>query len=184
MRYPAEETAEKHQKILAEAARLFREKGFAEVSVGELMKSAGLTHGPFYNHFRSKEALMAETIELSFRLAGERLQKYGSDSEGKAKYIAAYLSPRHRDHAGTGCPIAALSVEVGRDEKLKEPFTRAFKGLFEKMMNYWPWSSKRSTRSESIRALCLMLGAIILARAIDDEFLSREILREAREALL
>jgi TetR/AcrR family transcriptional regulator, transcriptional repressor for nem operon len=184
MRYPVEETAEKHARILDEAARLFREKGFAEVSVGELMKSAVLTHGPFYNHFRSKEVLMAETIELSVRLAGEGLDKYGCDSEGKAKYIAAYLSPRHRDHAATGCPIAALSVDVGRDEQLKEPFTRTFKGVLEKMVHCWPWSSKRSARSESIRALSTMVGAVILARAIDDDSLSREILHEARQALI
>jgi TetR/AcrR family transcriptional repressor of nem operon len=184
MRYPAVETAEKHEKILAEAARLFREKGFAGVSVGELMKSAGLTHGPFYNHFRSKDALMTETIELSVRQAREELEKYGCDSEGKAKYIASYLSRSHRDRAGTGCPIAALAVEVGRDERLKEPFTRAFKTLLEKMISCWPCSSKRSARSESIRALSTMLGAIILARAVDDDSLSREILREARQALL
>jgi TetR/AcrR family transcriptional regulator, transcriptional repressor for nem operon len=184
MRYPANETAKKHEKILAEAARLFQEKGFAEVSVGELMKSAGLTHGPFYNHFRSKEALMAETIELSVLQAREELEKYGCDAEGKAKYIAAYLSAAHRDRPGTGCAMAALSVEVGRDEKLKEPFTQAFKSVLEKMIKCWPWSSKRSARSESIRALSSMLGAIILARAIDDESLSREILRETRQALL
>ena len=62
MRYPAAETAEKHQKILDEASRLFKERGFG-VSVSEIMKATGLTHGPFYNHFDSKEALMAECIE-------------------------------------------------------------------------------------------------------------------------
>ena len=62
MRYPAAETAEKHQKILAEASRLFKERGFDGVSVSEIMKATGLTHGPFYNHFDSKEALMAECI--------------------------------------------------------------------------------------------------------------------------
>jgi len=61
MRYPAAETAEKHERILDEAARLFREQGFSGVSVSEIMKATGLTHGPFYNHFDSKEELMAES---------------------------------------------------------------------------------------------------------------------------
>src|SRR6202044_3740203 len=62
MRYPAAETAEKHARILDEAARLFRERGFSGVSVSEIMKATGLTHGPFYNHFDSKEALMADSV--------------------------------------------------------------------------------------------------------------------------
>src|SRR5271155_3143577 len=67
MRYPAAETAEKHERILNEAARLFRERGFSGVSVSEIMKATGLTHGPFYNHFDSKEELMAESVVHGFQ---------------------------------------------------------------------------------------------------------------------
>ena len=184
MRYPADETAEKHEKILTEAARLFREKGFATVSVGELMKSAGLTHGPFYNHFPSKKALMAEAIEFAMRQSLAGLEKYCSDSDAKAKYLAAYLSTAQRNNPGTGCPIAAMAVEVGREASLKEPFTRAFKSFLETMANCLRWRSKRSARSESIRAVSAIVGAMVLARAVDDEALSREILREVRQGLL
>jgi TetR/AcrR family transcriptional repressor of nem operon len=184
MRYPAEETAEKHEKILTGAARLFRDKGFANASVGELMKSAGLTHGPFYNHFPSKEALMAEAIEFAMGGSLAGLEKYRSDPDGKAKYFTAYLSTAHRNNPGTGCPMAAMAVEVGREAMLKEPFTRQLKGVLEKMMRYFRWRSKRSARSESIRAMSAMVGAMVLARAVDDEALSAEILREVRQGLL
>jgi TetR/AcrR family transcriptional repressor of nem operon len=184
MRYPAEETAEKHEKILTEAARLFREKGFSGVSVGELMKSAGLTHGPFYNHFSSKEALMAEAVELAMGQSIALMEKYCIGSDAKAKYVAAYLSTTHRNNPGTGCPIAAMAVEVGRDVRLKEPFTRQLKNLLQTMASCLRWRSKGSARSESIRAVSAMVGAMVLARAVDDEALSREILREVRQGLV
>jgi TetR/AcrR family transcriptional regulator, transcriptional repressor for nem operon len=183
MRYPAEETAEKHEKILAGAARLFREKGFANVSVGELMKNAGLTHGPFYNHFPSKEALMEEAIEFAMQQSHAGIEKYCGDSDGKQKYIAAYLSTAHRNSPGTGCPMAAMAVEVGREATLKEPFTRQLRKAIEKMTICFRWRSKGSARSEAIRAMSAMVGAMVLARAVNDESLAREILREVRQGL-
>src|ERR1700735_2187223 len=86
MRYPAAETAEKHDRILNEASRLFRERGFTRVSVSEVMKATGLTHGPFYNHFASKEALMAESVLYGFNTTMERMDAV----EGTAKGVSGY----------------------------------------------------------------------------------------------
>ena len=169
MRYPVEETAKKHEKILSEATRLFREKGFSGVSVGELMKSAGLTHGPFYNHFASKEALMEEVVEFAMQNSERAVSKYCADPNGKEKYISFYLSTAHRDAPGEGCPMAAMAVEVGRDEALKVPFTRQLKGAIERLSKCFRWKSQKSARSEAICATAAMVGALILSRAVEDE---------------
>ena len=181
MRYPPSETAEKHLRILNEAIRLFRERGFSGVSVGEIMKATGLTHGPFYNHFASKEALFAECVEHGLR-AGRRLQVTGNpgSAQGKAAYVDRYLSTSHRDSPGTGCVMAALASEVRQQPQAKTPFTAELKTLVDKLASHFPWRSKRTARGESIRMVSAMVGALILSRAVNDEAFSEEILREVR----
>lgn len=179
MRYPAAETAEKHQRILDAASRLFRARGFADVSVAEIMKATGLTHGPFYNHFASKQALMAEAIAHASAQTFGRLAEAPPSQAGKAAYLQAYLSAAHRDDPGDGCVIAALASEIGREPTVKAALTDHLKRLIDKMAAHFPWGPKRDARAETIRSLTLMTGALILARAVDDEDLSVEILREA-----
>ena len=113
MRYPAAETAEKHRKILEQASRLFKERGFDGVSVSEIMKATGLTHGPFYNHFESKEALMAECIAHSGEAALAYLDETGKTPEGMRAYVRSYLSPEHRDSRADGCLVAAFAAHAG-----------------------------------------------------------------------
>ena len=100
MRYPVEETAAKHERIVKEVSRLFRERAFENVSVGEAMKAAGLTHGAFYAHFDSKEELQAAAVAYGIKVSLERLQR--SDSKkSKGSFADLYLSRWHRD---TGRP--------------------------------------------------------------------------------
>ena len=115
MRYPAAETAEKHQRILDEATRLFKERGFDGVSVSEIMKATGLTHGPFYNHFDSKEALMAECITRSGDTALAELDAAGETGEGIRAYVDTYLSTDHRDGRAGGCLVAAFAAQAGSE---------------------------------------------------------------------
>ena len=97
--------AQNRETILAEAGRLFREKGFDAVSIAEVMKAAGLTHGAFYGHFGSKDDLIAETVAHATCT--------GDDcSRGFADYLADYLSPKHRDGADAGCATAASNNTV------------------------------------------------------------------------
>src|SRR5476649_1905235 len=159
MRYPAAETAEKHQRILDAASRLFRERGFDGVSVAEIMKATGLTHGPFYNHFASKEALMAE---------------------GVVDYVQDYLSEAHRNDPGDGCLMSALGSEVSRVPAVRTGFTAHVRSSIASLAEHFPWSAKRHARRDAIRMLSAMVGAMTLARAVDDEALSEEILREVR----
>lgn len=183
MRYPAAETAEKHARILDQAARLFRERGFNGVSVGEIMKETGLTHGPFYNHFASKEALMAESFRHAAARTAELMTAVTPDAAGKAAYLAAYLSPAHRDSPGSGCPITALSTEIAREPGLRGAYTTHIKGTLVRLAAQFPWSSKRHARREAIATLSALVGALTLARAVDDAQLSEEILRETLASL-
>jgi TetR/AcrR family transcriptional repressor of nem operon len=184
MRYPAAETAEKHERILNEAARLFREHGFSGVSVSEIMKATGLTHGPFYNHFDSKEALMADSVVHGMQTSLDELQGTEGSTKGWADYLKRYLSVAHRDACGAGCTMAALAAEVRQEPLVRGPFTARLKAVVEKMASHFPWSSKKAARGDSIRALSSMIGAMVLARAVNDDAFSEEILKEVRKGLV
>src|SRR5258705_12553271 len=103
MRSPAAETAQKHERILDEASKLFRERGFSGVSVGEIMQATGLTHGPFYNHFPSKEALMAESVGHGLRNTLAGVEHVGSSPGRKAEYLDRYFSTAHPDGPRGAC---------------------------------------------------------------------------------
>jgi TetR/AcrR family transcriptional repressor of nem operon len=113
MRYPASETAAKHERIVKEASRLFRERGFENVSVAEVMKAAGLTHGAFYAHFSSKKELQAAAVAYGIKVSLERMQR-GNSKKSKGSFADLYLSRWHRDNPGDGCTMAALAQEVAR----------------------------------------------------------------------
>jgi TetR/AcrR family transcriptional repressor of nem operon len=140
----AAETAQKHEQIIDESIRLFRERGFAGVSVGEVMKAAGLTHGPFYNHFASKEDLMTECLTRDMQRDTNSYDRYPSTEKGLVKYIGEYLSMQHRDAAASGCNVAALGAEVRQHEELRGPFTTQLKGLIQKLATHFPWQSAKS----------------------------------------
>lgn len=184
MRYPASETAEKHARILTEASRLFRARGFAGVSLSEIMKASGLTHGPFYNHFESKEALMAASIEHASELALADLAQAGKDPKEIRSYVQGYLSAEHRDSRDHGCLMAALATDVARDESngnLRSALTKHFRATIDGLQRSFPWRTKKTARHEAINMISSMVGAIVLARAVDDSALSEEILKEVRE---
>src|SRR5690348_15565663 len=98
MRYPAKETAAKHERIVREASRLFRERGFENVSVGEVMKAAGLTHGAFYAHFDSKQELQEAAIAYGQDLSAGRARSSGATKKGRRAYADRYLSTWHREN--------------------------------------------------------------------------------------
>jgi TetR/AcrR family transcriptional repressor of nem operon len=174
MRYPVEETAAKHERIVKEASRLFRERGFENVTVGEVMKAAGLTHGAFYAHFGSKEELQAAAIAYGQKVSLERLQRSNSKNN-KGSYADRYLSPRHRDNPGDGCTMAALAPEVARSTpELKAAFEQGLEEIL---------SAKGGDRKEAIFQSAAMIGAIMLARAVQDPRLSDEILTSVRQKL-
>jgi TetR/AcrR family transcriptional repressor of nem operon len=174
MRYPVEETAAKHERIVKEASRLFRERGFENVSVAEVMKAAGLTHGAFYAHFRSKEELQAAAVVYGQEVSLGRLQRSGR-KKSKGSFTDAYLSPWHRDNPGDGCTMAALAQEVARS-------TPELKAAFEQGLESF-LSAKGADRKQAIFWTAAMMGGVVLARAVKDPRLSDEILRSVRQKL-
>ena len=179
MRYPAAETAEKHMRALQSAARLFRERGFSGASISEIMTATGLTHGSFYNHFDSKEDLLAEAFAHASEQSLAVLEKYAASEEGKQAMLRDYLSPGHRDDPGNGCIMAALATDFHTQPKTRAVITRHVQSLIEKFGDKFPWSSRRKRRKQAINALAAMVGGLILARVVDNPELSDEILGSA-----
>jgi TetR/AcrR family transcriptional repressor of nem operon len=174
MRYPVEDTAAKHERIVQEASRLFRERGFENVSVAEVMKAAGLTHGAFYAHFDSKEELQAAAVAYGQEVSLGRLQR-SKRKKSKGSFTRAYLSRWHRDNPGDGCTMAALAPEVARSTpELKAAFEQGLKNFL---------SAKGPDRKEAILWTAAMIGGVVLARAVQDPRLSGEILRSVRQKL-
>jgi TetR/AcrR family transcriptional repressor of nem operon len=173
MRYPVEETAEKHERIVKEASRLFREKGFENVSVAEVMKAAGLTHGAFYAHFGSKVELQAAAVAYGQQISLGRLQRSKDKEKTKGTFNERYLGPRHRDNPGDGCTMAALGPEVARSTpELKAAFELGLEDIL---------SARGGNRNEAIFQTAALIGGIVLARAVGDRGLSDEILRSVRQ---
>ena len=184
MRYPASQTAEKHERILREAARMFRERGFDGAGVADIMKAAGLTHGAFYAHFPSKDALEAEAVECAFAQSDKRIYALTANaSDPKRAFLDSYLSAAHRDHPGSGCVIAALGPEIARDSAARSPFTQRVKHMIEGMAGRFRWKRKGAVRRNAIHLLAAAVGALTLARAVDDPRLSDEILESVRDDL-
>jgi TetR/AcrR family transcriptional repressor of nem operon len=184
MRYPASETAKKHEKILKEAARLFRERGFDGAGVAEIMEAAALTHGAFYAHFTSKGALETEAVERAFAQSNNRIYALVTNtSDAKRAFLDSYLSGAHRNHPQNGCPMAALGPEIARNSAARKPFTQGVKHVLDGMVSRFRWKHKGIARRNAIHILSAAVGALILARAVDDPLFSDEILESVRDAL-
>jgi TetR/AcrR family transcriptional repressor of nem operon len=172
MRYPAQETAARHERIVKEASRLFRERGFENVTVSEVMKAAGLTHGAFYAHFDSKEELQAAAVVYGQKVALGRMQR-SNGKKSKGSFADRYLSRWHRDNPGDGCTMAALAQEVARSTpELKAAFERGFEEIL---------SEQSGDRKEAIFQTAALLGGVVLARAVQNARLSDEILESVRQ---
>jgi TetR/AcrR family transcriptional repressor of nem operon len=174
MRVSREQVAENRRRILDAASRLFRANGFDAVSVAEVMKAAGLTHGGFYGHFSSKDDLVAQT--LAHVLAGD-----GGGEGDLRTYLEAYLSPRHRDNAADGCPTAGLAADVRHQTAAaRAAMTEGLRSQIDRVSEALPGVSAADRRRAAIGSWAAMVGAVILARAIDDPALSDEVLEQTR----
>jgi len=175
MRYPVEETAAKHERIVREASRMFRERGFENVSVAEVMKAAGLTHGAFYAHFGSKEELQTAAVAYGQKVSLGRAQRSKSNKKSKGSFADRYLSQWHRDNPGDGCTMAALAEEVARSTpELKAAFEQGLENML---------SAEGGDRKEAIFLVAALMGGVVLARAVQDHRLSDEILKSVRQKL-
>lgn len=179
MRVSKAQAAANRERIVEQAARLFRERGFDGVGVAALMQQAGLTHGGFYGHFDSKEQLMAEACEHAIGVTGKRWRKLLDDGGKPAMDALArrYLSRRHRDHPGDGCVLAALAVDAGRQSPpVRGALTRSLRRFIDLIGTALPGRREAQRREQAVAACASLVGGLILARAVDDDALSDEIL--------
>jgi TetR/AcrR family transcriptional repressor of nem operon len=179
MRVSRKQVAENRRRILEAAGRLFRAKGFEAVTVTEVMRAAGLTHGGFYGHFGSKDDLIAQTLAYAL-LAGEDRQRSRAEVD-LARYAAGYLSPRHRDDLAGGCPTAGLGAETIRQSpEARAAMTAGLRRRIELLSEGAPGASAAEKRRVAIGSWAAMVGAVILARLSDDPRLSDEVLEQTR----
>ena len=173
MKVTREQMAENRRRILDAAGRLFRAKGFDSVTVAEVMNAAGLTHGGFYGHFSSKDDLIAQTLA--------HVLKAQPDSKSDLRaFIDAYLSPRHRDNVAKGCPTAGLAAEARHQSPAaRAAMTEGVRAQIDRMSKELPGSRAADKRRAAIGSWAAMVGAVILARAIEDPALSDEVLEQA-----
>lgn len=182
-RYEKGHKDETRRHILDVASTQFRESGIAAVGLAGIMSEAGLTNGAFYTHFASKEELVREVLSEALNRREERHKANLENGVALEATIRDYLSTRHRDHAGAGCPTAALVAEIARHPKAtREAFTGKMSDLIALMAEQIRQGSAEERRRKAIAIYAIMVGALQLSRAVSDRRLSDEILENAVEA--
>jgi TetR/AcrR family transcriptional regulator, transcriptional repressor for nem operon len=181
MKVSKQDSARHRDDLLRAASRLFRDKGFDKVGIAEIAAAAGLTHGAFYTHFASKEALCAEAIARATRATTERL----SESRDWRGFVAGYLDTKHVRNRGAGCPYAALASDVPREnEAIKSAFSRSLEQSIDALAAILVEEDATAPRDRAISSLATMVGALVLARGADNARLRDQILMAAKAALL
>lgn len=185
MRYAPEHKDATRERILEAASRLFREHGIAAVGLAKIMAEADLTVGTFYTHFKSKEALLREALLRSLDRRHEELAETLQEADLEV-VIRAYLSPEHRDAAGTGCPVAALAPEVARHPRAtRHTFAShnapTLDALAARLSSR---QGKPVSRSDAAALMGLLAGTLQLARATAERAESDAILEAGVRAAI
>ncbi|UCH47807.1 MAG: TetR/AcrR family transcriptional regulator [Betaproteobacteria bacterium] len=188
MRKSREAAAKTRERIVSGASAMFRERGLDNVSVAELMAQAGLTHGGFYAHFGSRDELVAEAVRYALLQSAHRIYlsalKTG-ETPGYARLIKRYLTTEHRDNPDSGCVLASLGAEIGRDKSdAKAVFSEGFDELVTLLAQLSPERTRNARRAHILSVISSLSGALILARAVNGNHGSEEILASVRTTLL
>ena len=176
-----------HERILQAATRAIRRSGYAGTGVADIMREAGLTHGGFYAHFDYREAMLAEAADRAGAETVTFLEQFASAAppgDGYQSLLKTYLSRAHVERAETGCPVAALGSEMPRQaSEVREAATRRIKDMINLVARHAPDSSKPEGQRKALATTATMVGALILARAVDDRQLGDDVLAAALEQL-
>jgi TetR/AcrR family transcriptional regulator, transcriptional repressor for nem operon len=188
MRYSKEHKQETHARIVKKASVRLREKGAHGIGVADLMKDAGLTHGGFYAHFDSREALVIEAFGYAMDRATERWRKLAEQTlpeKRLATIVESYLTPVHRDDPGHGCAIPALSAEIARENpKTRKAFAAKLEQMIEMIAQQMPDLPRKTARKQAMASLATMMGTLVLARVAGSGEFSDDMLGAGREAVL
>lgn len=189
MRYAKGHKEDTRKRILKVAGERFRRDGIEAAGVVPIMKEAGLTHGGFYAHFASKEALVAETVKATMAESTARLLRAverAGPGQGLAALLDSYLTPAHRDAPASGCLAAAVAGELSRaGDATREAFEQGFRDMVdvvERQLDPSLAGDERQRRAWAITSM--MVGAVTLSRATVDRAVSDQMLRAARDTAL
>jgi TetR/AcrR family transcriptional repressor of nem operon len=183
MRYPDDHKQETRQRVVRAAARSLRRQGPDKLAVAGVMAEVGLTHGGFYAHFASKEALLGAAVEEAFRQGRKRFALTTGDADDRAAleaYVDMYVSASHRDGRELGCPITALAGDMARQAgPAREAFDAGIKSLVDGLASRLPGGDTALAGS----LMAEMAGAVSLSRAVADPALSDSLLEQSRVAI-
>jgi TetR/AcrR family transcriptional repressor of nem operon len=188
MRYSREHKLETHARIVRKASVRLREKGAHGVGVADLMKEAGLTHGGFYAHFDSREALVIEAFAHAMDRSTERWRKLAEETapdKRLATIVDSYLTPVHRDDPGHGCAIPTLGAEIARESpRTRKAFAAKLEQMIDMLAEQIPDLPRKAARKQAMAAIATMMGTLVLARVAGNGEFSDEILAAGRDAVL
>ncbi|KWV49647.1 TetR family transcriptional regulator [Bradyrhizobium macuxiense] len=188
MRYSKEHKQETHARIVRKASVRLREKGAHGIGVADLMKDAGLTHGGFYAHFDSREALVIEAFNHAMDRGTERWRKIVAEMPPEkrlATIVDGYLTQVHRDDPGHGCAIPALGAEIARESpKTRKAFALKLEQMIDMIADQIPDVPRKTARKQAMATLATMMGTIVMSRVAGNGELSDEVLAAGREAVL
>jgi TetR/AcrR family transcriptional repressor of nem operon len=188
MRYSSEHKHETHARIVKKASVRLREKGAHGIGVADLMKDAGLTHGGFYAHFDSREALVIEAFTHAMDRGNEHWRKLAeqtSPDKRLATIVDSYLSAVHRDDPGHGCAIPTLGAEIARESpRTRKAFAAKLERMIDMLAEQIPEVPRKAARKQAMAAIATMMGTIVLARIAGSGEFSDEILGAGRDAVL
>jgi TetR/AcrR family transcriptional regulator, transcriptional repressor for nem operon len=176
----SKETVEQNrERVIATAARLFRERGIDGIGLVDLMKAAGLTPGGFYRQFNSKDDLIVQAVKRAYKDMSEDIaRRIAASDDPLETLVRHYVSDYHRDDPGRGCGLAAMAADVARhdDPALRECFGSIVSNYIALLTKLVPGSSAKAKRSAAITALAEMIGSVVLSRVVPDPALSDEII--------
>jgi TetR/AcrR family transcriptional repressor of nem operon len=188
MRYSKEHKLETHARIVKKASVRLRERGAHGVGVADLMKEAGLTHGGFYAHFDSREALVVEAFAYAMDRSTERWRKLAEQTAPEnrlATIVDSYLTPVHRDDPGHGCAVPALGAEIARESpKTRKAFAAKLEQMIDMLAEQIPDVPRKVARKRAMATLATMMGTMVLSRVAGNGEFSDEILGAGRDAVL
>jgi TetR/AcrR family transcriptional repressor of nem operon len=189
VRLTSEQAKQNRQLILETASRMFRLHGMEDVSVADIMKQSGFTHGGFYNHFHSKEELAAEAVASAFEGSAHGLSEKFASARSRQKgfeiVITEYLSPAYRDSSTGGCPASALPADAARNGKeVQTAFADGIESYLDILAARMD-GNKQEARQQAVGLLSGLVGALMLSRAVkkSNPKLSDELLSSARKHL-
>jgi TetR/AcrR family transcriptional repressor of nem operon len=193
MKVSRAQAEENRRTVIAAASRLFRERGFDNVGLADLMGAAGLTHGGFYKQFASKDDLVNQACERALADSRDTWTRVLDEGQGEGRgkrgaleaLVRRYLSPNHRDRIGDGCAFPTLGPDVvRRDDALRRTFDSGVKAQLAMLEGAMPDGAPEERRQAAMAAFATMVGGLLLSRLVEDDTLSRQLLDAAAAGVL